>query len=126
MPGGDRTGPVGAGPMTGRGAGYCAGYSAPGYVNPVPGRGAFGFGRSRGKGFGAGLRGIGRGFGWRWAANPYEYGDSYMVSPFMGRVAPQQETDMLKAQAKVLQDEIGAINERIKELESGAASEGNA
>ena len=26
------------GPMTGRAAGYCAGYSVPGYMNPVVGR----------------------------------------------------------------------------------------
>ena len=26
MPGGDRTGPLGQGPMTGRGAGYCGGF----------------------------------------------------------------------------------------------------
>ena len=31
MPRGDGTGPAGFGPLTGRGAGYCAGY-------PVPGR----------------------------------------------------------------------------------------
>ena len=54
MPFGDRTGPQGLGPMTGRGAGYCGGYPAPGSMNPVPGRG---FGR--GRGFGGG-----RGFGW--------------------------------------------------------------
>lgn len=30
MPGGDRTGPVGAGPMTGRGVGYCNGFNRPG------------------------------------------------------------------------------------------------
>ena len=42
MPGRDRTGPRGFGPMTGRGFGYCAGYSAPGYANPIPGRGWFG------------------------------------------------------------------------------------
>lgn len=35
MPRGDGTGPVGAGPMTGRGAGFCAGYSVPGYMNQV-------------------------------------------------------------------------------------------
>jgi len=35
MPGGDRTGPAGMGPMTGRAAGYCAGYPVPGYLNPV-------------------------------------------------------------------------------------------
>jgi hypothetical protein len=33
MPGGDGTGPAGLGPVTGRGAGYCAGFSFPGYAN---------------------------------------------------------------------------------------------
>ncbi|MCF7709262.1 MAG: DUF5320 domain-containing protein, partial [Verrucomicrobia bacterium] len=32
MPGGDRTGPMGAGPRSGRAAGYCAGFGAPGYM----------------------------------------------------------------------------------------------
>ena len=44
MPRGDGTGPQGMGPMTGRAAGYCAGYNAPGYANPIAGRG-FGAGR---------------------------------------------------------------------------------
>ena len=35
MPAGDRTGPSGMGPMTGRAAGYCAGNDMPGYMNPV-------------------------------------------------------------------------------------------
>jgi hypothetical protein len=39
MPAGDGTGPLGLGSMTGRAAGYCAGYPVPGYMNPVPGRG---------------------------------------------------------------------------------------
>ena len=51
MPRGDRTGSQGAGPMTGRAAGYCAGYSLPGYMNPVEGYGG-GWGRGRGRGFG--------------------------------------------------------------------------
>jgi hypothetical protein len=76
MPGGDRTGPLGWGPMTGRGVGYWAGYPVPGYLNPIPGRGWFGAGRGgfpwgggrgrffgRGFGFGRG-RGRGRGRGW--------------------------------------------------------------
>jgi len=61
MPGGDGTGPMGMGPMTGRAAGYCAGYSAPGYLNPIPGRGfgrgvygAYGLGRAWGRGGAAG------------------------------------------------------------------------
>ena len=39
MPWGDRTGPWGLGPMTGRAVGYCAGYPVPGYMNPIPGFG---------------------------------------------------------------------------------------
>ncbi|HUU26805.1 MAG TPA: DUF5320 domain-containing protein [archaeon] len=50
MPFGNRTGPMGFGPLTGRGAGYCAGYTVPGYMNPVPGIG-MGSGRGRGMGW---------------------------------------------------------------------------
>jgi hypothetical protein len=42
MPAGDGTGPLGWGPMTGRAAGYCAGFPVPGFMNPLPGRAAFG------------------------------------------------------------------------------------
>jgi hypothetical protein len=38
MPRGDGTGPMGFGPMTGRAAGYCAGYGVPGFMNAIPGR----------------------------------------------------------------------------------------
>ena len=55
MPWGDRTGPLGLGPMTGRGLGYCAGLNTPGFVKG-PG---FGWGRAWGRGFGWGR-------GWRW------------------------------------------------------------
>ena len=58
MPLGDRTGPRGLGPRTGRGLGGC-----PPLKNPAVGIGM-------GRGFGAGGigRGAGRGFGrgWRW------------------------------------------------------------
>lgn len=33
MPWGDRTGPLGLGPMTGRRAGFCAGFPVPGFLN---------------------------------------------------------------------------------------------
>ncbi len=33
MPRGDGTGPMGMGPLTGRGVGFCAGYRTPGYAN---------------------------------------------------------------------------------------------
>ena len=35
----------------------------------------------------------------------------------------QQEAEMLKEQAKAMQEDIGSINERIKELESAKKSE---
>lgn len=46
MPGGNRRGPMGEGPMSGRGMGYCAGYDRPGFAN---GGGAWG-GRGGGRG----------------------------------------------------------------------------
>jgi hypothetical protein len=71
MPGGDRTGPMGQGPMTGRGFGLCAGFGRPGYASG-------GFGRGMGRGFGRGRgMGWGRGFGWRggfaYPAQPVPY-----------------------------------------------------
>lgn len=45
MPGGDRTGPLGQGPGTGRAMGFCSGYGGPGSASAGPGRGAFGRGR---------------------------------------------------------------------------------
>jgi hypothetical protein len=70
MPFGDGTGPMGLGPMTGRRAGFCAGFDRPGFVSPMPGYPyPYGYGYSiptwprRGYGFG---RGLGRGFGRGW------------------------------------------------------------
>lgn len=48
MPRGDGTGPMGMGSMTGRGVGFCTGYSTPGYANPVGYNCGFGIGRGRG------------------------------------------------------------------------------
>ena len=125
MPSGDGTGPGGMGPMTGRAAGFCAGYSVPGYANPVGGRGV-GMGFGRGGGFGRG-----RGFGWGragyglpaygGAVNPYAYGGAvnpyaYGGVPFAPTVAPQQELDGLKGQAEYLEDALNGIKKRIEEL----------
>lgn len=49
MPRGNQTGPMGAGPMSGRGEGFCAGFNTAGF-------------QTAGGGFG---RGCGRGFGFR-------------------------------------------------------------
>lgn len=109
MPGGDRTGPMGRGPMTGRGLGLCAGNSNPGYANPSGsgyGRG-FGFGRGRGRGFGRGYWGRGRGFWWRgYSPEPY-----YQPTP-----NKDEEKTYLENTIKGLEEEIDAMRERIKEL----------
>ncbi|MEW5722679.1 MAG: DUF5320 domain-containing protein [Thermodesulfobacteriota bacterium] len=124
MPRGDRTGPMGIGPRTGRGAGYCGGYGIPGYANPVPGWGfGMGYGRSwgfggRGRGFGAG--GWGR-RNWFYAAGPAgwtPYGG--YVGPYLNP-EPELEKQALKNQADALQAELEAIKQRLSELEAGAA-----
>jgi len=55
MPQGDRTGPYGQGPRSGRGFGYCNGYHHPGYAYNRPGYGR-GFRRGFGPGFGRGMQ----------------------------------------------------------------------
>lgn len=65
MPGGDRTGPAGAGPRTGRAQGYCAGRNEPGYVTAGAGRGGP---RAGGRGRGMRRRGRGQGQGNGWGA----------------------------------------------------------
>jgi hypothetical protein len=126
MPFGNRTGPQGLGPMTGRGMGFCAGYPAPGYANPIPGRGfgRGGGGRGWGRGFGRGYgwgRGFGRGFGWGpgWGP-PYGplapgYGPAYAPS-----YRPEDEVTALKDQAKYFEEALQDIKKRIEENESSA------
>ena len=137
MPGGDGTGPMGLGPMTGRAAGYCAGYSVPGYMNPIAGRGYFGRGRGT---YGRGGRGRRNWYyatglpGWARAAQglpawggrmagPYGVPYAYPYNPWGAEITPQQEAQMLKDQARAMQEEINSINQRIAELESAAAKD---
>lgn len=116
MPLGDGTGPMGAGPMTGRAAGYCAGYSVPGYMNPITRGWGAGYGWGRGRGWG---RGFGRRFGFRGAVYPY----AYPSIPYAPAVSSQQEAEFLKGQARALQNELNAVNERINVLENNQAEE---
>jgi len=115
MPGGDRTGPMGFGPMTGRAVGFCAGYSAPGYMNPVAGRGY----RSRSRGF----RGRDGGRGWRnWYSTTGLPGWARAGLGFLGPAAQipsaEQELTGLKQQADFMQDSLSRINKRIEHLEN--------
>lgn len=118
MPGGDGTGPLGQGPMTGRAMGYCAGYSVPRFMNPGFGRGFWrrGFGR-------------GRGSGWRWRftpiapTQPQQVWEPIQVQPQVYQPAKEQEMQMLEDERKaieqeqeVLKQELEEIRKRIEEL----------
>lgn len=114
MPGGDGTGPTGMGPMTGRGAGYCAGYNAPGYANPIAGRG---FGRGRGGGWGRRNMYYATGqTGWQRAG----FGRGGFAQP-MAPIAPparEEQLEALKAQADMMENGLKEIQSRIQELET--------
>jgi hypothetical protein len=110
MPRGDRTGPGGMGPMTGRGAGYCGG---------------FGMGFGRGGRFGGGAFG-GAGRGWRhWF---YATGlPSWMrfggyTAPYL-KPDPDMEKQALREQAESLQSELDFIKKRLSEIETGTPAE---
>jgi len=133
MPGGDRTGPAGMGPMTGRAAGYCAGYGIPGFMNPIPGRG-YGYGGwGRGGGYGhrnwyyaTGAPGwVRAGAGYPAFGQVPAYGAAYGTpygtpygAPYGQAPTSQQELDALKGQAEYLEDALDGIRKRMEELES--------
>jgi len=91
MPGFDRTGPLGNGPMTGRGIGPC-------------GRGtARGFRRGTGRGLGMGF---GRGFARSYAPT------------FEPVLTKEQEIADLRAEKEAIAEELKTIDARLKELEN--------
>jgi len=125
MPGGDGTGPAGMGPMTGRAAGYCAGYQVPGFINPIPGRGFWGWGRGGGGSgrrnwfYATALAGSQRtGYGYP-APGGVPYGTPY-AAPYAPAMTREQEADMLKKQADYFEDALDGIKKRIAELEAKA------
>lgn len=131
MPRGDRTGPWGAGPMTGRAAGYCAGYPVPGYMNPWGGRFAVGLGVGRGGfPFGGGRgRAWGGGRGWAWRSSMWDYPagfygmpPAYPQEPYQ-QPSPEQEIEFLKKQAAAIEEELAAITDRIDELKKSEKEE---
>jgi len=112
MPGGDRTGPSGLGPGTGRAFGYCYGFDSPGYMIG-PGRGmgrGFGFGRGMGRG-----RGFGRGWGFGVPYQGFIPGSPWMMSP----LSKEDEIKLLKSEADALKRSQKDIEKRLGELEKG-------
>ncbi len=105
MPRGNGLGPAGQGPMTGRGAGYCAGSALPGFANAQwacgPGRG---LGRGYRRGFGPAA------FAW----NPP--GPAY---------PPEAERSELALQAETLKRALARVEARLGELGGSDEKQGN-
>ena len=118
MPGGDGTGPLGMGSMTGRAAGYCAGNDVAGYANAIPG--GFG-GRVRGMGFGRGRgfgRGFGRGLGWIGLLAAGGLLARHLFASG-GPAAVTDEKTLLTEQAKAMEGALADIQRRLSELDRG-------
>ena len=108
---GNGMGPMGAGPMTGRSAGFCAGNATPGFANPVGGRG-LGLGMGRGRGFAAGGRGGGFGFRNCYNATGIPTLPSWQASA----MTADQEQEYLKNEMAALENELKATKKRLGEL----------
>jgi hypothetical protein len=109
MPRGDRSGPMGAGPRTGRGAGWCSGNEPPGYA---AGARRFGWGR--------GNRGGGR--GWRnmfYATGIPGWARGGALPP--AREEAGNDLTELRTQAAWLSQQLDAIRRRIEALGGGTS-----
>ncbi len=124
MPGGDGTGPLGYGSMTGRAAGYCSGYEMPGFANTQ-------IGRFRGRGLGGGNSfggsfGRGRGFrhihnatglpGWM-RGSKTSFGNVPIGFGVNSHISKDDEIQSLKEQAEYFKKAADDINARLIELE---------
>jgi hypothetical protein len=121
MPRGDRTGPQGMGPRTGRGMGYCSGFEAPGFMNSVSGAvgrffsGGLGLARGRGRaipGYGMGMawgRGGGRGRG-------YSSFPSYPEATPPTLLSAEEERTFIEGTITVLKSRLEEMENRLSEL----------
>ncbi len=96
MPRGDGTGPMGYGPMSGRGFGFCTGGNA----------GRYGAGMGYGYGYGYGR---GRGFGCRWG---YGVGMNYAADPATAKT----QKELLEEQKQLLQNRLDIISKQLENL----------
>ena len=103
MPRRDGTGPNGMGPMTGRRAGLCAGFTRPGYVNAGGYCGGFGHGRGFRKMWDEpGFRGCG-----------YDYDSAYPA----GEESNLDKIKILKLQENQLEMQLEQIKKRLESFE---------
>ncbi len=105
MPAGDKKGPEGEGPMTGRKKGFCTGNSSPGYASINPGRGD---GRIGGPGSGGSRRGRRNMF--------YETGLNRKGDSGRGN-SLENNRESLKARADYLEEELERVKMSLDKLQ---------
>lgn len=113
MPRGDGTGPMGIGPMTGRGMGCCAGYQVPGFANA----GGMGRGRGfRGMRFATGLPAWARSGAYPQGYAPAAYQDA---APYAneGAAPDVDEKEALQKQADFLEKQLKEVQEQLNRFE---------
>jgi hypothetical protein len=114
MPYGDGTGPLGHGPRTGRGAGFCGGYNSPGSMNNTVPR--MGLGRRSFGGWGnyEGRRLYRR----RSHCDPY-YEDPYITPPTanVASLTKDEQKRILEEELKEVEKEKEGIEKSLKELQ---------
>ena len=111
MPGGNQKGPMGMGPMSGRGAGYCGGRGVPGGMN---------------RGFGGGRAGRGRGGrGHRHMFHATGLTGRQRAAMDMPTVAPTAEAERQFPQDEVesLRSQLDEVKKRLAELETAKTQE---
>ena len=111
MPGGDRTGPMGMGPRTGRRAGFCGGAGVPGCMN-----------HRRGARLGPGT---GTRTWWPWTANMFHAtGLPGWMRSGPGGVAPAEvpasevERPSLQDQVETLQSQLDEVKRQLAQFEA--------
>jgi len=102
---------MGAGPMTGRGAGYCGDQNAPGYAQP---------GNRLGLAFRRGFGGGRRGWCHRYYATGFPGWQRASASP-----APTQEQNLawLNQEASRLKEQLDVVSQRIDEIKKNLEKE---
>lgn len=99
MPRGDKTGPNGNGPRSGRGLGYCNGNNQPGYLNDNN------------------FSGRGRGFGFRHRVGGRRFVNNIEVeTDYLNNNADVSEKTLIINQINILKDKLSTLEEKLKKL----------
>jgi hypothetical protein len=94
--------------MSGRGAGFCAGYDMPGYANPGVFRRGMRMRAWGGRGWGNRFYAGGR-HGWM--------GNAAYAVPYPVEMTPEEKQDMLKTRESWLQEQLNEVRQDMSEFE---------